>query len=53
MDRNHSSHFEMAKAAFEEGAGEDEMEEQGEASETTRIPDEKGSIERESIREGV
>ena len=48
MDRNHSSHFEQAKAAFEEGAGEDEMEEEG-APETEKIGGEKGSIERESV----
>ena len=36
VNRNHSSHFENAKAAFEEGAGHDEMEDNipGEATPT-------------------
>lgn len=62
VNRNHSSHFEKAKAAFEEGAGNDEMEEEEVpgatvgASEPKRVADdsnpasvnEKGSIEHES-----
>ena len=62
VNRNHSSHFENAKAAFEEGAGQDEMEDKipgaaSGASGTKQISDdshptsvnEKVSIDRETI----
>jgi len=51
--RNHSSHFEKAKPAFEEGAGNDELEVDESRREKIRDDDEKGSIDHTSKIEDV